>query len=258
MKRHIYLKITSIVIMLSLLMTSMPISSVFAEENINRYHQIMSIENKDVEITAFDVECGRKIVIEKKDKKYEIIINNQAEEVTTTEYSYVGKSFFGTKKYEEKKSNVISTKEKNIGELISQISWNSKTRCKWCNNYYYCWGTSKYGNTYLKIGCKANYKIKYYSLASWKKDMCKNDYVGNIKKSNTAYNKALAFGTAADITASGAVIAAIGGPVKFVVTAICSAVGAGATFANYVIEAHDYSGDAAEAYELIKKMGKKI
>lgn len=198
MKKNLMYKIVILLIVLSLSLTTMSTNNILAKNNDNEYNQNVSINGTEYDITAYDVTNGRKVIVETNNEKYEISVNKENEEICMTKYKDAGKTFWGSKKYEKVNEKVVSTDTENIGELVSQMSWDSKTRCKWCTNYYYCWGNSSYGNTYLKIGCKANYRIKYYSLSPWKKDTCKNDYVGNIKKSNSACNKALACGTAAE------------------------------------------------------------
>lgn len=258
MKNKIMYKITSLAVIISLSLTTISYNKILADTNENTYSQVINVNNTEYDITAYDVADGRNVIVETADKKYEILVDKKNEEICLTQYKYMGTSFLGTKKYDKTNEKIVSTDDENIVELVSQMSWGSKTTCKWCTNYYYCWGNSKYGNTYLKIGCKADYSLKYYSFEQWKKDMCKNDYVGNINKSNNAYNKALASGTAADIAAASALLAAIGLPFAGAVGVLVGALGVGVTFASNCVDAHDYSGKAADAYEIIKKWGNKI
>lgn len=257
MKRNLIFKVTSMLLVFSLIMLSSFSEQTFASNKFNIYEEDIVSEGKDYHILAYDTNNGRNITITCENEKYEIVIDNTNQEVVTEEFELTGKTFWGKDNYELVDKNIIDvSEEKDSATLFAQMSWNSKTKCLWDSNneYYYRWGTSKYGNTYLKIGCKANYRLKYYKLKSWQKDMCKNDYIQSIKDCNTYYKTALALGAAADIAAAASIIAAIG---TGGISVIVSALGCGTAFATAAINAHSAYTDAGEAYAVIKKWGTK-
>ena len=117
--------------------------------------------------------------------------------------------------------------------------------------------------TYLKIGCKATYRIRTDNLADNKEKKC-DSYVNAIKKCNSSYYKALAYSGGSGALFGiiiGLVAANVAFPPSVIVTIVIAAVGGSGGVTECVlslISCHDYYKDAADIYITIRTYGTKI
>lgn len=154
------------------------------------------------------------------------------------------------------------TDENNIE--AQKIKYNSKTKCIWNqkNSYYYQSGSNK-EKTYLKIGCKANYRIRTDNLSDKKEKKC-NAYQSAIKKSNSYYRKGYAYlmGTGIPVgMVIGLVAANVAFPPSVIVSIVVATVGGGATVYKSVTafaNSKEKYCDAKDYYAVIKTYGKKL
>jgi hypothetical protein len=155
------------------------------------------------------------------------------------------------------------TDENNVE--AQKINYNSKTKTlyKWNKNpYYYQSGSSK-EKTYLKIGCKANYRIRTDNLSDKKAKKC-NAYKSAIKKSNSYYQKGTAYlagsgislGVVACLVTANAVF-----PPSVIVSIVVATLGGGSALykgASALANSQEKYYDAKDYYAIIKTYGKKL
>ena len=202
-------------------------------------------------------------------------VSNDLNSVEVSDYQYKGK-IAGKKYYKKKttKSHVgkTETTERVENVLMSlcpvvradaaSISWKTKytTPAIGSNKdkIWYQLGTSG-KTTYLKIGCKATYKINYSSLNSTPAGKCDKfreevqDCISYYKKAQTCLG-AGATSAAASIIAAGILTLGPGA----LVAACVEAIGGSATYFYYVYDAVKYHDLAADDYVIIRSYGTKI
>lgn len=144
------------------------------------------------------------------------------------------------------------------------ISYSSKTKsAKWKDTTYWYQKGNNGKKTYLKIGCKATYRIRTDNLSNAKEKKC-DAYISAVKVSKTYEKKALAYASAAGV--SGTVIIALvlanaTFPPATIVTIVFSILGGGAVVhnaINYTIDSFEKWQDAKDYYNTIKSYGTKI
>lgn len=219
-----------------------------------------TIDGEKYYVYSVKTNDGIHSILEYGDVKIEYNITDDY--ISATTYECNGKNFFGRNKYEEQSNKQIyynKLLEHSDNSAVAQMTYATPVKIKITGNYYYSWGTSKYNNTYLKIGCKANYRLKYYALSAAKQNKC-DAYVDAIKSSNRYYNTAIATG------GTGMVAIIVGAillmPVTLgisdVIALLVAITGGSVGLVTLLVNSyHDYQ-DAAEYYEIIKAYGTKI
>lgn len=155
--------------------------------------------------------------------------------------------------------------QNKINDVWAQaISYSSKTKsAKWKDTtYWYQMGNSG-KKTYLKIGCKAAYKIRTDNLSNAKEKKC-DAYRSAVKTSKSYEKKALAYATAAGISGTtiiALVLANAAFPPATIITIVFGVLGGGATVynaINYTVDSFEKWQDAKDYYNTIKSYGTKL
>lgn len=230
-------------------------------------------------IDSSDVDGGKIITItsSKDNDKRKIFIDSE-NNITITDYKYVEGDVNSESSYSIT-TNVITTEDNaplsnsQINQPKRAVSYNSKVYEKLRNKYWYCYGNGvtkgvKDSRTFLKIGCKATYKIRTDNLSSAKVKKC-DAYTSNIKKCNNHYNKAaVAFGgasfsggTALSLGVSLIIANAACPPTVLcdILIAALSGAGAGAvTGCKQLVDAYTAYCNAKDLYTVIRTYGEKL
>lgn len=256
-------KVLAYIVTFSLVICSLAYSGVKVEAQTMQTVKTVTENGIEYKIKKICNNSNTKVVIEYEDKKIEIVANDRM--VKSTSYDYTGENFFGLDKYKVTNTKKIDLKEieKSIkkDQVRAQYTWNSKTKTPkyWGNQYWYQYGTSSKNNTYLQIGCKAKYRIKYYKLAAGKKSACK-DYTNLIKKCNKNFElgsmvlDASVLSTVLAVTVAMSVTV----PLSAAITAVIAIVGGyGGAVTNIVTSKYNYL-DIKDDYTIIKTYGKKV
>lgn len=127
-----------------------------------------------------------------------IITNDNMETFTVEKYSLVDEGALATSSddmyiVDEKVINLdeLSGECSSPADVSASLSYGAKTYEHYRDKYYYARGVSSYGNSYLKIGCVAEYDIKYWSLSDAKQAKC-DDYTQEIRNVNNHKSNAIA------------------------------------------------------------------
>lgn len=191
------------------------------------------------------------------------VISYDGETINSDNYVYNAEKG----EYEKQCVEVVcgdATAEKSKNVWAQAISYASKTKsAKWKDTTYWYQKGNNGKKTYLKIGCKATYRIRTDNLSDAKEKKC-DAYISAVKVSRTYEKKALAYASAAGV--SGTVIIALvlanaTFPPATIVTIVFSILGGGATIhnaINYTIDSFEKWQDAKDYYNTIKSYGTKI
>ena len=95
MSKKIVRKITSIILVVSMALTSITFTDVYAQDQ-DSYKNTIQIDGTSYDIRAKDTLEGRKVEVIYNDKKYEYVISD--DKLTAKEYEVSGKKLFGEKR----------------------------------------------------------------------------------------------------------------------------------------------------------------
>lgn len=218
-------------------------------------------------ITQLSDSDGYDFIVTTDDSKDKVEVNFHDDSLIIKEFDYEGKSLLGKEQYDISKDvidisdhigNVENTED---ASAQAKINYGGKTTVTW-DKHWYCYG-SEPGKSYMKIGHTATYRIRTDTLSSKKEKKCDN-FANAIKKSNSHYNKALAYAGGSGVLlgiAAGLVAANIAFPPSVIVTIVLSAVGGGGSvvcMTNSLIDSYDYYKDCKDLYAVIKGYGTKL
>ena len=197
------------------------------------------------------------------DKQLMSIVTYDGEMINSDSYVYN----FETDEYEKQHLEIVCEDNDAAGtnEVWAQaVSYNSKTKsAEWKDTTYWYQTGNNGKKTYLKIGCKASYRIRTDNLSSAKEKKC-NAYKSAVKTSRSYEKKALAYAAAAGV--SGATIIALvlanaAFPPSTIITIVFGVLGGSATVynaINYTIDSFEKWQDAKDYYGIIKSYGTKL
>ncbi len=231
------------------------------EQDVER--QEVKANNQKYIVENYEVDGKKYVVTYSQDKTSMSVICLEGNTITTKNYTFDPV----LQKYTEE-TVVLRTDDENglieqNDEVMAQkIKYNSKVVCKLHNKSPYYYQTGKEGKkTYLKIGCKANYRIRTDNLTTSKDKKC-SAYQSAIKKCNSNRSKALASLVGTEITfvtLLALVVANISFPPSVIVTTVVSVVGGGTGVIKAVyatIDAEKNYQDVKDYYAVIKTYGK--
>lgn len=148
----------------------------------------------------------------------------------------------------------------NQSDAFASLAYGNTVCDTYKGKYYYAWGTSAYGNTYLKIGSGATYNLKYWAMSTGQQARC-NSYTQEIKDVRAhIYNSIFALrGEAAAVySILGIVLVfAITCPPAAIEVAVATALGITGYAVKQVLDARADYIDAAELYSIIKNYPKQ-
>lgn len=226
------------------------------EDNVT--YEIQMVEANGV--YTFDVSNDR-------DKNHQTItIDSNASKLEVESYDYKGKNWIGIERFEKNKRDFDYGKYERDLETAyvnsQAISYGSKTKSLIGDDYWYCYG-SEGAKTYMKIGCVAQYRIRTDNLSATKEAKC-DDYANNIKKSNSAYLKGMAYAGGSGAVFGiilGLVTANIAFPPSVIVSIVIATVGGGGGITLCVmslIDSFEYYSNAKDLYTTIRAYGTKL
>lgn len=252
------------------------------EENVNIEDAVVDVFNND---NICELEISESEVTEYNDTKYftEIFEDGNITYVKTYSedmlqmsiISYDGKTIISDNyiynteicEYEKQHLEIIckaTVDELNNDVFAQAITYNSKTKSAKWKDLTYWYQTGQNGTkTYLKIGCKATYRIRTDNLSSTKDSKC-DKYMSAVKSSKSHENKALAYAAGAGISGSTIVALVIANatfPPSTIVTIVFGVLGGGATVYNAIthsVDSFEKWQDAKDYYNIIKTYGTKL
>lgn len=193
----------------------------------------------------------------------QILIIYESLECITGNY-YLIKDKITVQRHDASEFNNYSSELQSSALAASSIKWESKVKETYKNQYWYQLGYTK-STDYMKIGCKASYRINLSKLSSTRKGRC-TDYRKDVASCESHYNsfKKWATGTRLGLEAVIALILInIAYPPSVIVDVLLAAIpGATASAAtnavnNYLTARKKYSS-AKSTYETIKEWGTKL
>lgn len=227
--------------------------------------QVIKADNQKYTIENYEVDGKKYVVTYSQDKLYMSMICLDGDIITTKNYTFdsiLQKYIEETVVLQIDDENGLS--EQNDEVMVQKINYNSKVTCKLHKNSPYYYQTGKEGKkTYLKIGCKANYRIRTDNLASKKEKKCAA-YQSAIKKCNSYRAKTIGSlaGTGVSLSVLMAlVVANIGFPPSVIATTVVSIIGGGPGIVSAVyaaVNAEEKFQDVKDYYAVITTYGKKL
>lgn len=157
----------------------------------------------------------------------------------------------------------IVEKQSVSTESANGIKWEKRITEPYKGKYWYQLGYAK--NDYMKIGCKAIYRLNLSKLSSTKVSRCK-DYRSQINSCKSHYNTMKRYATAAGLSVQAVValiLLNIAYPASTIITILLGAFSsltassASAIVSNFFKSRRNYL-NAKETYEVIKVWGKKL
>lgn len=157
------------------------------------------------------------------------------------------------------------TENETTNDVHAQaIKYGSKTKsAEWKDSIFWYQTGNNGSKTYLKIGCKATYRIRTDNLSSTKDKKC-DKYMSAVKSSKSHETKAIAYaaGTGVSIgVITGLILANVYFPPSTIVTVVFGIVGGGASVYNAVehcVDSYEKWLDAKDYYNTIKSYGTKL
>ena len=246
------------ILLVTLILACIPLNT-YADISPGTQTQIITEDGITYKIITKQTPAGKTVTIINNNDLDKVVVVATEDTVKATTYEYEGNDLFGNKDYsiEATSSGIIpedTTEAKD--QVTAQLNWNSKTREIWSGKYWYQYGSSPYGNTYMQIGSTATYQIPYYKLSYGKRAEC-NLYASYIKDCNAHMNKAKAFLMSGDIAVATIVLVGIAAelPVAVVVGALASTVGIGVPGLADLVDSYYSYKSAAEEYFIIRNYG---
>lgn len=232
------------------------------EDKKNTKEQIINEKGQEYIIKKYEKDEKKYVTAYSQDQSLISVICVDGEIVTSKVYSYDPEC----QEYIEQ-TMVLDIDQQKLSEntvSAQKIKYNSKTSCKWPGkpSYYYQTGTSG-KKIYLKIGCKANYRIRIDNLSSSKSKKC-TSYKTAVKKSKSNYSKGIAYLAGTDISLGvvlGLIVANATFPPSVIVSIVVGTIGGGATVykaVNCLVTAYEKYQDAKDYYAIIKTYGTKL
>lgn len=235
------------------------------EEKQDVEKQIVNEENEDYIIETYEEDGKQFVATYSQDLSTMSLVCCDGDIITNRVFLYDStlQKYLEQTVVLETDETMTLTDENNVE--AQKINYNSKTKTlyNWNKNpYYYQSGSSK-EKTYLKIGCKANYRIRTDNLSDKKAKKC-NAYKSAIKKSNSYYQKGTAYLAGSSVTLGvvlGLVVANVAFPPSVIATMAVGALGGGSAVykgASALANSQEKFCDAKDYYAIIKTYGKKL
>ena len=246
------------ILLVALIFACTPLNT-YADISPDTQTQVITEGGITYKIITKETTAGKTVTIINNNDLDKVVAVATEDTVKATTYEYEGTDLFGNKDY-----SIEATSSGNIPEdtteakdqVTAQLNWNSKTREIWSGKYWYQYGSSSYGNTYMQIGSTATYQIPYYKLSYGKRAEC-NLYASYIKDCNLHRNSAIAYMNYSQIATCAVLLVGMGAslPVSVILGAVVATTGYGTPGIGDFIESYYGYIDAKEQYFLIRNFG---
>jgi len=187
-----------------------------------------------------------------------ILTNDNMEELTVEKYILEDSNAASTSlddDYSVVEDQYLLDESVDQSDAFASLTYGNSIYDTYRGKYYYAWGKSSYGNTYLKVGNVAAYNLKYWSLSTSQQSRC-NAYTQEIKDVRAhIYNAIFALrGESATVYAILGVVLvfAVTVPPAAIELAVGTALGITGFAVKQVLDARADYIDAAELYSIIK------